>query len=103
MPNISLTGTALEDEPDHYWLNLYEDKTAWMAEGSPPGNQISRTKTGKWVHKTMPDKGVYALESSGEVVFFFRDLNPGTDTVGKQGNGHAHESGRNISWRIDSL
>src|SRR5688572_21472946 len=91
MPNISLTGKAIEGDPDRYWANLYAADSTWMA-GEPDGaSKISDTKSGKWLYKAVPDKGVYANDSNGKVVLFFRNLDPSKAKVGDSGQGHAYE------------
>lgn len=70
MPNISLVGKAIEGDEDPYWLNLFANDSRWNA-GEPGGTSvISSTKIGKWVYKPAPDKGVYANDVAGKVVFF---------------------------------
>lgn len=103
MPNISITGAAVDGDPDPYWLNLYEAGSDWNA-GEPGGdNKISRTKSGDWLFKPAPDRGAYAKDAAGNVVFFLRNLDPALARVGDTGQGHAYETGRIIQWRVDSL
>ncbi len=69
MPNISLTGKAIDGDPDTYWINLFTADSAWQS--GEPGNatNVSTTKQGKWLYKPIPDKGVYANDTAGKVMF----------------------------------
>lgn len=102
MPNISITGKAIEGDQDFYWLNLYDDKT-WAGGEAGGANKVLRTKLGNWIFKAVPDKGVYANDAAGTVVMFFRNFDPTTVKVGDRGQGHAYETARAVDWRVDSL
>jgi hypothetical protein len=106
MPNLSLVGKAVEGDADGYWLNLYEHSSnLWMCGEDNNASKLSVTKQGSWIYKVIPDRGVAALEVGSEqsVVFFFRNLNPATATVGSTGLGYALEKARGIDWRVVSL
>ncbi|MCA1438042.1 hypothetical protein I6F33_34580 [Bradyrhizobium sp. BRP20] len=103
MPNISLSGKAIDGDPDRYWINLFAADSTWQS--GEPGNatNVSTTKQGKWLSKPIPDKGVYANDTAGKVMFFFRNLDPSTVKMGDRGQGHAYETARAIDWHVDSL
>ncbi|MCB4859176.1 hypothetical protein K7W03_06130 [Sphingobium sp. PNB] len=103
MSNISVSGRAQDGDPDTYWCNLFEADKVWNGNDQDHASNIMKTKAGKWLFKAVPDKGVYAMDAAGKVVLFFRNLDPATARVGDQGNGHAYETARNISWKVDSL
>ncbi len=103
VPDISIVGNAADGESDPYWVNLYVDHSRW--EGGEPGvdGAVLSASSGKWVYKVAPDKGVYAMDTGGAVVVFFRNLVPADAKVGDRGNGNANGTGRTISWKVDSL
>jgi hypothetical protein len=103
MTNVSISGRANEGDPDAYWCNLFNGDKKWSADGTDHGTNLFKTKSGRWLYKAIPDKGVYANDASGNVVLFFRNLDPATVKAGDQGSGHAYESGRTINWKVDSL
>ncbi len=98
MPNISISGNAIDGESDPYWVNLYVDGSSWAG-----GGVVLSADKGTWVYKAVPDKGVYAMDKDKAVVAFFRGLVPSDAKVGSKGNGNANGTGRTISWRVDSL
>lgn len=103
MPNISITGAAVEGEADTYWLNLYDADSKWTAGEPGSTSKVFKTKSGKWLYKPIPDKGVYGNDASSHVAFFLRNLDPSVAKVGDSGQGQEYETARLISWRINSL
>jgi len=99
---IGIKGVATSGDEDKYWCVLMKDGTAnWTAGEREGASKILTTKSGRWVYKSAPDKGVSLLKpNSDEVVMFFRNLNPSTVQVGKTGNGNALETGRTVSWEV---
>ena len=103
MATISILGKATSGEADSYWLALDIDSQKWL--GGEPGNtsKVITTKSGTFVYKALPDKGTYCLSSEDEVVIFLRKFNPSTAKAGDTGSGNANETGRTISWKVDSI
>lgn len=102
MPDISIAGRATDGDADPYGVKLLADGK-W--QGTEPNNtsKVLSAKSGKWVYKAVPDKGVYASDGNNNVVVFFRNLVPADAKVADSGNGNAYGKGRTIDWTVTSL
>ncbi len=97
----TVLGTTTSDADVKYFgVTLDTDANTWTA-GGPDVASVFQTRNGGYVIKPAPDLGTSLLDANQVVVALFRGLT-GASGVGDIGSGNVYETGKTISWRLDS-
>ena len=102
MANWTILGlTTADARPLHFAVTLDTGTSTWRAGGSDVA-AVFNTRNGGSVIKPVPDLGTYLLDGAGGVVALLQGLTKAS-AVKDSGSGNVYETGKTISWSLESL